>query len=97
MLVADFFIIKLKEMHIELSPKYAQGLNNLIENLQLTAHTTNSFNAGGETIILSASKDELQKILDSNEEDFNISDSENSSASSFLYEGLKAIIKEQMG
>ncbi|WP_207422079.1 hypothetical protein [Desertivirga brevis] len=84
-------------MHIELSPKYATCLNNLIQNLNLNAHTTDSFNASGETIILSASKEELQKILESNEEDGTNSESENSSASSFIYEGLKAIIKEQMG
>ncbi|WP_207533874.1 hypothetical protein [Desertivirga arenae] len=83
-------------MHIELSPKYGPGLNNLIQNLSLEAHTTNSFNAGGETIILSASKEDLHRILESKEEDFINAGLDSGSASSFLFEGLKAIIKEQM-
>jgi len=84
-------------MHIELSPKYQAGINNLIQNLGLDAHTSNSFNAGGETIILAASKDDLQKIMQANEDDFIGSEIEkNDSKVLFELEGLKAIIKEQL-
>ena len=82
-------------MHIELSPKYLQGVNNLIKNLSLSAQTSNSFNASGETIILSAGKDELQQILEADETSFTQA-GEGHPVTGTLFEGLKAIIREQI-
>jgi hypothetical protein len=85
-------------MHIELAPKYEPGINSLIRNLKLGAHITNSFNASGETIILVANKDELEKILQASEGDFTsaAADETERSLSPALLEGLKAIIHDHL-
>jgi hypothetical protein len=84
-------------MHIELAPKYEPGLNSLIRNLRIEAHITNSFNASGETIILVASKEDLEKILLASEEDFiSIEPESEKSLPPVLLEGLKAIINDHL-
>ena len=84
-------------MHIELAPKYRNGLDNIIANKGLSAHIINSFNASGETITLSASKEEMEKILEATEEDF-VSGEEQSPEHSYpvVLEGLKAILRDQL-
>ena len=85
-------------MHIELAPKYEQGIINIITNLNLEAHIINSFNASGETVTLSADKEELEQILNATESDFesagNVRSEENHPP--VTLEGLKAIIKDYM-
>ena len=83
-------------MHIELAPKYGPPLENLISRLNLEAHLINSFNASGETITLSASKDELEKILNSEESDFRSNDVISAEYALVTLEGLKSIIKDHL-
>lgn len=83
-------------MHIELAPKYGPGLNSIISRLGLGAHLINSFNAGGETVTLSASKDELEKILEATDEDFDVDNTADSDYPPVTLEGLKAILKDQL-
>ncbi len=83
-------------MHIELAPKYGPPLENLISKLSLEAHLINSFNASGETITLSASKEELEKILNGTEEDFNSNDVLSAEHALVTLEGLKSIIKDHL-
>jgi hypothetical protein len=83
-------------MHIELAPKYASGLKNIIESLGLEAHIINSFNAGGETITLSVSKDEIDKILQAEESDFVSTGDVDSEYPPVTLEGLKAILRDQL-
>lgn len=84
-------------MHIELAPKYRNGLDNIIARKGLSAHIIDSFNAGGETITLSASKEDLEKILEATEEDLESVEGE-SGEDSFpvVLEGLKAILRDQL-
>lgn len=84
-------------MHIELAPKYGPGLLSLIAQLNLEAHLINSFNASGETITLSAGKDELERILEATEEDFKpLANQPENQFPPVTLEGLKAILKEQL-
>ncbi|HEX8378144.1 MAG TPA: hypothetical protein VF602_10010 [Pedobacter sp.] len=83
-------------MHIELSPKYGPPLENIISKLGLEAHLINSFNASGETITLSASKEELEKITTANQEDFESNDVISAEHALVTLEGLKSIIKDHL-
>jgi hypothetical protein len=84
-------------MHIELAPKYRDGLDNIIAHKRLSAHIINSFNASGETITLSASKEDLEKILETTEEEFQSGeDKSQEHYSPVVLEGLKAILREQL-
>jgi hypothetical protein len=84
-------------MHIELAPKYRNGLNNIIAHMRLNAHIINSFSASGETIILSASKEDLEKILEATEEDFKSTEEGlQDDHPPVILEGLKAILKDQL-
>ena len=83
-------------MHIELAPKYGPTLSSIISHFGLEAHLINSFNASGETITLSASKDDLERILQASEADLEpLSDNQNDHPPVTL-EGLKAILKDQL-
>jgi hypothetical protein len=83
-------------MHIELAPKYRQGLENIISSLDLDAHIINSFNASGETITLSVTKEELEVILGAGEEHFETTESVDESHTPVTLEGLKAILRDQL-
>jgi hypothetical protein len=85
-------------MHIELSPKFAPGLTNIINHLHLEAHLINSFNASGETITLSASKEDLDKILQATDQDFqpNPGSNHDETGSIVTLEELKAILIDQL-
>lgn len=84
-------------MHIELAPKYGPGLNSIITRLGLEAHLINSFNASGETITLSTTKEDLEKILAATEEDFKpLDDEPEHDYPPVTLEGLKAILKDQL-
>jgi|GEM_PF-1084531 len=81
-------------MHIELSAKYKSGLNNIIRNLEIDAHLINSFNASGETITLSAIREDIERILEASEDDFN--SAESTDANPVTLEDLKNILKDQL-
>lgn len=84
-------------MHIELAPKYKPGLNNIINNMRLNAHLINSYNASGETITLSASREDLEKILEATEEDFESTEEQLQDDNlPVTLEGLKAILRDQL-
>lgn len=84
-------------MHIELAPKYGPGLNSIISRLGLEAHLINSFNASGETVTLSATKEDLERILEATEKDFEPLDNDaDRDYPPVTLEGLKAILKDQL-
>lgn len=83
-------------MHIELAPKYGPGLNTIISRLGLEAHLINSFNASGETVTLSASKEDLERILEATEKNFEPLDNTDHDYPPVTLEGLKAILKDQL-
>ena len=84
-------------MHIELAPKYGPGLGNIIAHLKLDAHLINSFNASGETITLSTSKEDLDRILEATEEHFKpVEGEQNEDFPPVTLEGLKAILRDQL-
>ncbi|WP_207425012.1 hypothetical protein [Pedobacter sp. SYSU D00535] len=56
-------------MHIELSPKYEESLTKIINLLEIDASISDSFNAGGETIILAADREDLERILETDSAD----------------------------
>lgn len=79
-------------MHLELNPKYKAGIENIIRHLGIDAHLINSFNASGETITLSASREILEKILEASEDDFEFDKNQQE----YTLEGLKGIIKDYL-
>lgn len=81
-------------MHIELSAKYKSGLTNIIKNLEIDAHLIDSFNASGETITLSASREEIEQILEAGEDDFN--SPESNEANTVTLQTLKELLKDQL-
>lgn len=83
-------------MHIELSPKYGSGLRNIIENMDLDAHLIDSFNAGGETITLSVTKEDLDKILQAEETHFTTGEEPDPDYAPVTLEGLKSILRDQL-
>ncbi len=83
-------------MHIELAPKYGPPLENLISKLGLVAHLINSFNASGETVTLSASKEVLEKILTASQEDYESNDVLSAEHALVTLEGLKSIIRDHL-
>ena len=84
-------------MHIELAPKYRNGLDNIIARKGLSAHIIDSFNAGGQTITLSTSKEDLEKILEATEEDFeSVEGKSREDSFPVVLEGLKAILRDQL-
>ena len=84
-------------MHIELAPKYGPGLNRIIANMGLDAHLINSFNASGETVTLSASKEDLEKILEASEAEFTpLPNEPENDFPPVTLEGLKAILRDQL-
>lgn len=80
-------------MHIELSAKYKSGLANIIDSLEIEAHLIDSFNASGETITLSANREDIERILEANEEDFHFDDS---NADAVTLDGLKDLLRDQL-
>jgi hypothetical protein len=50
-------------MHIEFSAQFEPELREIISRLNLEAHLFNSFNINGETVTMSAEREELEKIL----------------------------------
>ena len=84
-------------MHLELNPKYKAGLENIIRHMEIDAHLINSFNASGETITLSASRETLERILEASEDDFGFDkDRQEDGYPIVTLEGLKAIIKDYL-
>lgn len=57
-------------MHVEFSSHFETDLKRVVDHLALEAHIFNSFNSTGETVVLSAERDELEKILEVDEHDF---------------------------
>ena len=84
-------------MHLELNPKYKAGLENIIRHMGIDAHLINSFNASGETVTLSASRETLERILEASEDDFGFDkDQQEGEYPIVTLEGLKAIIKDYL-
>ncbi len=50
-------------MHIEFSAQFEPELREIISRLNLEAHLFNSFNINGETVTMSAEREELEKII----------------------------------
>lgn len=80
-------------MHIELSAKYKPGLHNIIKNLEIDAHLIDSFNASGETITLSANREDIERIFDASEQDFNFDEP---NADAVTLDELKELLKDQL-
>ncbi|HEY1005575.1 MAG TPA: hypothetical protein VGD92_00295 [Sphingobacteriaceae bacterium] len=57
-------------MHIEFSAQFEPELREIITRLNLDAHLFNSFNINGETVTLSAEREELEKIVEHPPESF---------------------------
>lgn len=51
-------------MHIEFPSQYEPALSMIVEHLKVEAHLFNSFNSSGETVVLSAERDQLEEIAD---------------------------------
>ena len=82
-------------MHLELSPKYEEGLNLIINRLGIEATISNSFSASGETIILAADREDIEKITELTEDDFKISEPGQELNPSNFSE-IKRVIEDQL-
>ena len=94
--VTLLLITKTERMHLELSPKYEQGLNAIIDRLGIEASISNSFNAGGETIILSADREDVERIVALSEDDFKISEAGQERTHPADFSEIKKVIEEQL-
>ncbi|HEY1025139.1 MAG TPA: hypothetical protein VGE26_08250 [Sphingobacteriaceae bacterium] len=80
-------------MHVEFPSHFGADLKMVIDHLKLEANIFDSFSSTGETVVLSAEREELEKIVEADGEDFQFPN-DNVRVS---FKNIRAIVRAHLG